>query len=212
MDDYDEDLAVYLARPALEQVLDHIAAAMQDVRDLPEFARDGSWLEESVLTIPAFIGCRTAFFMGVRTVAEFFVRMPRGDYTARTYLPNWTPRPALAKRLDVVWLRASKHIAHMSLERVPASAEAYQPWDCSLRALRAIGRDCWKILDEFATTYSERGGTYASEFREMAAGTRPPALSEYRAWQREKRKIFGAAADLIRFRAAAHAVDGDGHR
>lgn len=173
-----DDLAEYFSRPPLERILDHLAKAMMDVRDLPEFAYDGSWLERSTRTFPAAAGCRDAFYVAVRCVAEFFVRMPSRDYSARDFLPTWQPRKALAARLDRVWWVASKHVVHMSRDRVPPDMTGWAPEDTSYRGLRAVGRDCWKVLAEFTDAYTAAGGEYTQNFREMRDGTRPMTRRE----------------------------------
>lgn len=206
--DADQDLEAYFARPALAQALDHLGDALLHVRDLPEFACEESWLGASTLTVSAQHGCRLAFYVSARTVAEFYVRMPAKDFTAREYLPTWQPRPALAQRLERVWLGTSRHVVHLSKERVPASFREFSPWDNSFHALRAIGRDCWRIHSEFTEAYLQNDGEYAGRFAEIRDGVRPIARGTYASWELEKRERFRLAVLAIKTPLVPRGPDG----
>lgn len=189
----------WLSKPALERVIDQLGGALMDLRDLREWIT-GDELNGLRLT-PLRIAAEHSFFISVRTVAEFFVRMPARDYTARDYLTGWQPRKALAKRLDHQWWWASKHTVHMSRERVPEDASEWSLGDGSYRALTAIARDCWTVAEEFTSAYEAVDGEYAVHFRDMVSGTRILTRKEQTYWAKvrmeNRRREFDAAGATL---------------
>jgi len=95
-------------------VLGHLGYSLDSLRNLPPYARDDDPVHPEVRE-----WCLEAFYMHARVVADFFVKMPNMDYTARSYLPGWTLSDDEARTiLDHAWLVASKQVAHLSRQRV----------------------------------------------------------------------------------------------
>lgn len=201
------DLAEYLAQPPLARVVDHLAHAFLDVRDLPQFACDSSWLAQSTLTNPAFFGCRSAFYVAARSITEFFIMMPPQDYTARDFLPAWQPSGERAERLERVWVATSKHVVHLSRQRTDPPGERVAPWDTTLEGLSAIGRDCWAVLDEFTDAYTQSGGEHADQFTQMREGVAPTPVGAHASWEREKRERFRRAMAALNTPTRGHYLD-----
>jgi hypothetical protein len=126
--DEDAELQEYLGKPVEERALDALFSVMLNMRDLPEWACDRSPLQYkySTLTFPAYVACVEAYFINARLVSEFFWKMPKGDITARTFVADWTPPPAIARRMERVWLMSSKHIVHFGKARVPEAPEDWR--------------------------------------------------------------------------------------
>jgi hypothetical protein len=164
----DDQFAKWRAMTPAEHVVAHLGWTLLSVRDLLRYASDeAEW--ETDFTVAA--GCRDAFYMHVRTVAEFFVRFPRGDWTARDYLPSWTPPSDLAARLDAQWWIATKHITHMSRKRVPA-VDNFVRSDTSLVGLTAIAMDCYRVMATFVKAYQEQpDSTHAKAMGDVLRGT-----------------------------------------
>lgn len=125
---------------------------------------------------------------------EFFVTMPSKDYTARSFVPDWSPHPGVANRMERVWLMTSKHVVHMSRDRVPTDPGNWRQEDTTYGALMRITRDANKCLAAFADAYAARGGPHAEFLSEMVTGVRPFSLKERAAARRAVRE--GQAASL----------------
>jgi hypothetical protein len=176
--DEDADLQEYLGKPVEERALDVLTSVMMNMRDLPEWACDRSPLQFSTLTFPAYVACVESYFTNARLVSEFFWKMPKGDITARTFVPDWAPPPAIARRMERVWLMASKHIVHFAKARVPETPEDWQQEDLSYGALMRITRDGFKAFGLFVEAYMHRKGIYGEQVREMVSGIRPHTRKE----------------------------------
>ena len=72
---------------------------MTNLRDLSEWASDQSPRQHSTLTFPAYVACVEAYFTNARLASEFFWKMPAGDITARTFVPERAPPPDMARRM-----------------------------------------------------------------------------------------------------------------
>ncbi len=174
----DADLQEYLGKPVEERALDILFNVMMSMRDLPNWACDRSPLQFSTLTFPVYLACVESYFTSARLVSEFFCRMPTGDITARTFVPDWTPPLALARRMGRVWRMSSKHIVHLGKARVPKSPDDWQHEDLSYGALMRITRDGFKAFELFVDAYVQREGAYADRAREMVSGARPRTRKE----------------------------------
>jgi hypothetical protein len=157
----DEELADWRAMSPEQHIVSHLGHEMMSMYALVEYAAD-----ESSLPFDAMAGCREAFYMHARTVAEFFVLMPRKDWTARDFVPDWTPPSELAGRLRRVWVVATKSIAHMSRQRVP-DLETFNPEDTSQEGLTRIAIDCFQVMAAFVARYQQE--TNHEHAQEMAA-------------------------------------------
>ena len=146
--------------PPERRVIWFVGFAMQQVRQLPPYACDDSTRVDSV----AWSACREAFYLNVRLVAEFFVKMPERDYTARSFLPSWEPPGDLAARIQRAWGIASKHVMHMSRDRVPADVEDVEPEDTSEAGLSALAQDCQSIAVAFVEAYTAATHNYGEDF------------------------------------------------
>lgn len=184
----DPELNEWLGLPPERRALDSLTHVMMNLADLPEWACDKSPLQQSTRTFPVYIACAESYFTNARLAAEFFWKMPRGDITARTFIPDWTVAPAMATRMKRVWLMASKHIVHLGQDRVPSNPDDWQQEDMSYGALMRITRDAFKALSLFIDAYEKSGGQYATWLREMHQGTRPRTRQELAALRRGKPK------------------------
>ncbi len=94
--------------------LHHLGYSLDSLRALPPYARDDDPVHPEVRE-----WCLEAFFMHARVVADFFVKMPALDFTARTYLPQWTlADPEAREVLEHAWMVASQQVAHLSRRRL----------------------------------------------------------------------------------------------
>lgn len=131
-----------------------VGHSLLSLHDLLRLAHDGA-----SIPIDARFGCLEAFYMHARLVHEFFVKMPPKDRTARDFLPEWEPPDALRARLERVWLVASKHVVHLSRERV-RDPDNFIPEDTSLPGLTTIARDCYCVAAAFVARYREASGAW----------------------------------------------------
>lgn len=151
-----------------QHMVAHLGHTMMSLRDLPKWACDEA---ERSVPIEVVHGCRESFYMHVRTVAEFYVMFPHRDWTARDFMPSWQPPADLADPLREQWWVASKHIAHMSKERVP-DPDNFQPQDTTLDALTKVARDCYRIAAAFVKAYGDQPDhTYAEGIGDYLRGT-----------------------------------------
>lgn len=173
-----DDFAAWFERPVEERALETLGRVMLNLRDLPAFACNRSVLNRGTIWFPAYLACVDAFFVNARLAAEFFVRMPSRDFTASIFVPSWAPPPGVATRLDRVWLMTSKHIVHMSRDRVPVSAENWQQEDLNYGALMRINRDAYSAFNAFVEEYAAGGGPHAALLQEMRVGVSPFSARE----------------------------------
>jgi hypothetical protein len=183
----DPDLVEYLSKPVEERALDVLTHVMMNLTEMPRWACDRSQLQDSTLTFPVYIACVESFFTNARLAAEFFWKMPKGDVTARTFVPGWIAPPGIAKRMERVWLLTSKHIVHLSRDRVPVDPEDWRQEDMSYGALMRITRDAYKAFALFVDAYEQQGGLHAQWLREIEQGNRPRTLKELSALRRPNR-------------------------
>lgn len=162
----------YFAHSPESRILGHIEHMMCSLRDLPEFACTESPLVADADTFPAVFGCREAFYVHVRAAAEFFWKMPNQDFTARTFMPDWSLDDVTAAEMKRLWNLTSRHVVHMSRMRTPSEFVASE--DTTFLGLRSMGRHCWDALDQFADAYTSIGGEYAREFERVRDISRPP--------------------------------------
>lgn len=163
----------YFAQPPESRILGHIEHMMCSLRDLPRFACTESPLVADEETFPAVFGCREAFYVHVRAAAEFFWKMPDQDFTARTFMRDWSLDSATASKMERLWNLTSKHVVHMSRMRTPSEFVASE--DTTFHGLRSVGRDCWDALDRFTEAYTSIGGEYAEEFERVRYVSQPPS-------------------------------------
>ncbi|MDD7814453.1 hypothetical protein PP713_17955 [Mycobacterium sp. CSUR Q5927] len=188
-DDIDDpDLAEWFQRPPELRALDALEHIMMNLADLPRWACDASPLRESTLMFPVYIACVESYFTNVRLAAEFFWKMPKADITARSFVPDWEVPPGIAKRMERVWLMASKHIVHLSWGRVPAAPDDWRQENMSYGGLMRITRDAFKAFALFIDAYEREGGSEAEWLRDFYQGARPRTQKELAALRRPSRK------------------------
>lgn len=188
-DDIDDpELAEWFQQPHERRALEALQHIMMNLTDMPRWACDASPLRYSTLTFPVYIACVESYFTNARLAAEFFWKMPRANITARSFAPDWEAPPRIAKRMERVWLMASKHIVHMSQHRVPATPDDWRQEDLSFRALMRITRDAFKALALFTDAYERQGGAHAEWLRDLYQGTRPRTQKELADLRRPNRK------------------------
>lgn len=174
----DTEFLAWFDEPTERRALDALSHVMLSLTDLPRWACDDSPLQRSSLTFPIYIACVESFYTNARLAAEFFWKMPRQDITARSFVADWAPPAAIAARMERLWLMTSKHIVHLSHERIPETPADWRQEDLSLAALMRINRDAFRALKLFAESYGRRGGTHADWLREIYEGTRPRTKAE----------------------------------
>jgi hypothetical protein len=188
-DDIDDpDLVEWFRQPPERRALEALEHIMMNLADMPRWACDASPLQDSTLTFPVYIACVESYFTNARLAAEFFWKMPRADITARSFVPDWEAPPGIAKRMERVWLMASKHIVHLSQDRVPATAADWSQENLSFGALMRITRDAFKALALFTDAYERQGGAQAEWLRDLYRGTRPRTQKELAYLRRQNSK------------------------
>jgi hypothetical protein len=188
-DDIDDpDLAEWFRRPPERRALDALEHIMMNLADIPRWACGASPLQNSTLMFPVYIACVESYFTNVRLAAEFFWKMPKGDITARSFVPDWEAPPGIAKRMERVWLMASKHIVHLSRDRVPANPDDWRQEDMSYGGLMRITRDAFKAFALFIDAYERQGGAEAERLRDFCQGARPRTQKELADLRRPNRK------------------------
>jgi hypothetical protein len=188
VDAEDPDLTEYFSKPVEERALDALTHVMMNLTEMAFWACDTSQLQKSTLTFPVYIACVDSFFTNARLAAEFFWKMPRGDITARTFVSSWRAPPGIARRMERVWLMASKHIVHLSMDRVPVDPVDSEQEDMSYGALMRITRDAYTAYGLFIDAYEQQGGEHAAWLRDVEQGNRPRSLKELAALRRPNRK------------------------
>jgi hypothetical protein len=183
-----DELAAWISVPVEQRVIQALRHVMLNLRDLPVFACDRSVLNRGTIWFPAYLACVDAFFVNARLAAEFLVRMPSQDFTAGLFVPDWSPPPAAAQRLQRVWLMTSKHIVHMGKDRVPQDLDGWKSEDLSYRALMQITRDVHNTLGKLVEAAESLGSPVSVQLREMHNGCRPNSTREAAALHGEERR------------------------
>lgn len=179
--------------PVEERVIDVLADVMMSLRDLPPFARDGSPIAVGSYWFPVYQACLESFFTKARLAAEFFVKMPSRDFTARTFVPDWEPPPGVANRLERVWLMTSRHIVHLSKDRVPTNPDDWRAEDTTYGGMMRITRDAYRALTAFVDAYEAADGEYAPLLRDLHGGVKPHSLRELVSFRKEARQRWVSA-------------------
>lgn len=171
-----------------ERVVDVLGHVMLSLRDLPVFACDRSVLNHGTTWFPAYLACVEAFFVNARLAAEFLVRMPSRDFNAKLFVPDWSPPPAAARRLERVWLMTSRHIVHFGKDRVPEKLDKWEEEDMSYGALMRISRDAHTVLGRLIDAAEDLGSPHLARLRDMHHGSRPFSARETAALHGKERR------------------------
>jgi hypothetical protein len=174
----DSEFLAWFDEPWERRAFNALAGVMLNLTDMPRWSCDESPLQRSTLTFPVYLACVNSFFTSARLAAEFFWKMPTQDITARSFVEDWSAPPAIAGRMQRVWLMTSKHIVHLSQARVPSAPGEWIEEDLSLTALMQINEDAFSSLKLFADAYDERGGEHVTRLREIYDGCRPRTVEE----------------------------------
>ena len=83
---------------------------------------------------------------------------------------------------------ASKHVVHLSRDRVPIDPDEWRQEDMSYGALARIARDAGTALRLLADADERQGGEYVQRLRDIAQGTRLFTQQELAALRRGKPK------------------------
>jgi hypothetical protein len=107
----------------LSVALEHLSYSLGSLRDLPPYA---AYDDPRCGEVQPW--CLEAFYMHARVAADFFVKMPRRDYTARSFVRGWALADTGARAvLDHAWLVASQQVAHLSRARVMHEGDEPEP-------------------------------------------------------------------------------------
>ena len=197
----DEELnqrdAAWFDLPVEQRVVDVLGLVMLNLRDLPVFACDRSVLNLGSTWFPAYLACVEAFFVNARLAAEFLVRMPNRDFNARLFVPDWSPPPAAAERLERVWQMTSKHIVHFGKDRVPEKPDEWEEEDMSYGALMRINRDAHRVLGQLIDAADDLGSPYVDRLRDMHQGSRPFSARETAKLHGEERRAARLAQRYV---------------
>lgn len=100
--------------------------------------------------------CTESFLVNVRLVADFLLKPHVSmDLRAVDLVPEWPPKAEVVERLGQWWDLASKHVMHMSLQRIPEDIGAIQPLTVAEKIQMAA--DCRELYAAFAAKYSPTG-------------------------------------------------------
>ena len=134
------------------EMMQQVGHTMDMIRELPRYAAYDSTVD---LQGTVRVACLEAFLIHVRAVTDFLccrpdARQSSDDFSARTFVPNWQPKPSdAAQQLRAAWVVASREIAHFSRDRLQANPEEPEFYDTSLAALQAIATAAEAVWQEF---------------------------------------------------------------
>lgn len=153
--------------PREGRALAYVGHLLDQVRALPKYASP-----EAVADMDRVVwfACFDSFWMGIRLLSEYFVRMPSRDRTARDLLGSWNPPDCgAARRLrDDHWLASSKHFTHLSTALIPDNADEISVVDQSAASLMRIVEDVDVVVNAFVTTYlASNNPAYATQARRL---------------------------------------------
>lgn len=107
-----------------ERALDFVKLAVAQVRDLLPYVTG----EREIEPPPVRVACVESFAMNVRLIGDFLFKSRQSrDVRAKDFLPKWKLDVALQARLTESYNLASRHVAHLSKERVPEDASDVEP-------------------------------------------------------------------------------------
>lgn len=138
--------------PREARAVAYVSHLLSQVRALPKFASSEAVAD---LDRVVWFACFDSFFMSVRVLSEYFVRMPSRDRTARDLLESWEPPDGdAAKRLgDDHWLVSSRHVAHLSKHLIPDNADDVAVIDLAEASMRRIVDDVDEVVSAFVSAY-----------------------------------------------------------
>lgn len=88
----------------------------------------------------------------IRLVSEFYRISGKGspmDFSVEDFLENFQIKPQHQKELNELWLLASRHVSHLSRERLPEPDQVVTPFDFSLKNLNRISTFVTEIYIDF---------------------------------------------------------------
>jgi hypothetical protein len=151
--------------PLTRQRAGQVAHSLNVIAELPRYVDDAQFP----------VGLRVAavdgFFVHMRLLIEFLVRPPdlnhpaihRDDYAAEFSLAQVDT--ALYQRLRADYDFASKHVAHLSINRLPDTESAGADFVSAAR-LHAHAEDVFSAMRAFTRHMRTTGSAYAGDFEQ----------------------------------------------
>jgi hypothetical protein len=107
-----------------ERTLDFMDLAAAQVQDLLPYVTGEREIEPPTVRV----ACVESFAINVRLIGDFLFKSRQSrDVRARDFLPKWKLDASLAARLTESYNLASRHVAHLSKERVPDDVADVEP-------------------------------------------------------------------------------------
>jgi len=150
--------------PLTRQRAHQVAHSLNVIAELPRYVDDAQF--PVGLRVAAIDG----FFVHLRLVIEFLVKPPpdprypaihRDDYAAGFRLAQVDT--ALYQRLVADYDFASKHVAHLSISRLPGAGSGGVDFVTGAR-LRAHAEDVFRAMNAFSKHMRAIGSAYADDF------------------------------------------------
>jgi hypothetical protein len=116
------------------------------VRELPKWINSDN---EPILKIAVLEDWLT----NIHLVAEFYRisgNDKASDFSVNDFLSDFRIEKEYRTELNELWLMASKHVSHLSRERLPVENQAVEPFDDSLANLTRISSYVDKIYFDFS--------------------------------------------------------------
>lgn len=128
--------------------LDH---AHYMIQELPKWVNSDI---EPVLQIAAL----EDWFTNIRLIGEFYRisgKDKSSDFSVNDFFPDFVIDEEHKKELNELWLIASKHVSHLSRERLPEENVPVDPFDFTLENLTRISIYVHQIYNDFKERLNE---------------------------------------------------------
>lgn len=92
------------------------------------------------------------WFTNIRLICEFYRisgREKSTDFSVLNFLDSFDVEVETAKELNEIWLFASKHITHLTNDRIPIEGEEVEIFDYSLENMNRICKLIGGVRDQF---------------------------------------------------------------
>lgn len=148
-----------------------VAHSLNVIAELPRY------VDDAALPVGLRVAAIDAFFIHLRLLIEFLIKKPdrnhpaihRDDYASGFHLGS--ADPALYRRLSTDFDFASQHVAHFSLDRLPAEESAGVDYVDAAR-LRSRAEDVFGAMEVFIRYMHANPGACADDFERWLSDAR----------------------------------------
>jgi hypothetical protein len=140
-----------------------VGHSLNVIAELPRYVDDNS------IPVALRVAAIDAFVIHTRLLTEFLIKpADKRDIRRHDYAPGFQLPAPLRTRLNKTFQFASRHVAHLSKERVPAKGAAiFEPVGAA--RLRRLAADVFAGMDAFVQYLIVTSNPYATDFQQWVS-------------------------------------------